>query len=238
MGDFDGHPFRGNQYTTGRFSDYDEARRNAGGVAKRSNMDVAIRATKEYGKLGFNVGYASKNDSDYARAEIVKPTDPEWTRGAKVSVGKPPYGAALRPGVVGPDGQVVRESLAEVKTRWEQEHGPTPRPGVPAPKYDVRGQVTNLGEMEQAARARKDSGPTPRPGVTVSRGDFKLPKKYEVDVLVNQYNKATAPNVLRTDHEYKRNQTLARATLSKLRRLGGYSADENGKLRVGRRIGK
>jgi hypothetical protein len=80
MGDFAGHPFRGNQYQSGRFTDYNEARTNAGIMSKVHNLDVAIRGVKEYGKKGFNISFASRNDSDYALAEIVKPGDPHWTK--------------------------------------------------------------------------------------------------------------------------------------------------------------
>ncbi len=41
--------------------------------------NMAIRATKEYGKLGYNVSSACINDSDYARAEIVPPGMPRTT---------------------------------------------------------------------------------------------------------------------------------------------------------------
>jgi hypothetical protein len=84
MGEKQGHPFRGNQFVTGsgsagRYDTYDDAARNARDVATRHNMDVAIRRTKEYGKTGFNVSYAAKQDSDYARAEIIKPGEPQST---------------------------------------------------------------------------------------------------------------------------------------------------------------
>ena len=56
-----------------QFIDYCEAAKAARAQANASSLDVAIRAVKERGKLGFNVEYASRNDSDYARAEIVTP---------------------------------------------------------------------------------------------------------------------------------------------------------------------
>lgn len=56
-----------------RFTDWHEAHRYAQDKADRSGLDVAIRRVKEYGRDGFNVSYASVNDSDYARAEIVQP---------------------------------------------------------------------------------------------------------------------------------------------------------------------
>ena len=59
-----------------RFIEWVDARQNAVLKAKRLNMDMAIRRVKEYGKDGFNVTIASRNDSDYARAEIVTPSDP------------------------------------------------------------------------------------------------------------------------------------------------------------------
>ena len=60
-----------------RFTDYLEAAAEARTRANASGLDIAIRATTEYGKRGFNVSYASRNDSDYARAEIVKPEEGE-----------------------------------------------------------------------------------------------------------------------------------------------------------------
>ena len=56
-----------------RFLDYADASREAHKLANESGLDVAIRKAKEFGKTGYNVGYASKNDSDYATAEIVRP---------------------------------------------------------------------------------------------------------------------------------------------------------------------
>ena len=56
-----------------RFTSYDEAYEAARQKANDANLDVAIRRVKEFGKWGYNVTYASKNDSDYALAEIVKP---------------------------------------------------------------------------------------------------------------------------------------------------------------------
>lgn len=52
---------------------YEEALAEARERASRSSLDVAIRRCKEFGRDGFNVGYASRNDSDYALAEIVTP---------------------------------------------------------------------------------------------------------------------------------------------------------------------
>ena len=56
-----------------RFITYETAYSAARDRANSSGLDVAIRKTKEYGRLGLNVSYASRNDSDYARAEIVNP---------------------------------------------------------------------------------------------------------------------------------------------------------------------
>lgn len=63
------------------FRDWSDAHRHAEEKANRLGLDVAIRATKEYGKKGFAVHLASRNDSDYALAEIVKPAaGKEWKR--------------------------------------------------------------------------------------------------------------------------------------------------------------
>jgi|ERR1019366_1318296 predicted Rossmann fold nucleotide-binding protein DprA/Smf involved in DNA uptake len=56
-----------------RYIDWKEAHKSAQEQANESGSDVAIRKTLEYGKTGYNVSYASRNDSDYALAEIVQP---------------------------------------------------------------------------------------------------------------------------------------------------------------------
>ncbi len=58
---------------TMRFNRYEDARAYAVWNSKDSGFDVAIRHVKEWGRDGFNVSYAAKNDSDYAKAEIVRP---------------------------------------------------------------------------------------------------------------------------------------------------------------------
>jgi hypothetical protein len=58
-----------------RFIDWEKARDYAVKLAKDLNLDVAIRGTKEFGRKGCSVSLASKNDSDYSTAEIVKPDD-------------------------------------------------------------------------------------------------------------------------------------------------------------------
>ena len=56
-----------------RFVTWKEAHAHATAKANRTGLDVAIRRVREFGRDGFNVSFASVNDSDYARAEIVKP---------------------------------------------------------------------------------------------------------------------------------------------------------------------
>lgn len=60
-----------------RFTDWKEAHTEAVKLANLCQHDVAIRSVKEYGKRGFNVSLASRNDSDYAMAEMVRPGDPQ-----------------------------------------------------------------------------------------------------------------------------------------------------------------
>jgi len=59
-----------------RFTDWKEAHRAAIDLADQVGLDVAIRRQREYGKDGFNLSLACKMDSDYARAEIVRPGTP------------------------------------------------------------------------------------------------------------------------------------------------------------------
>ena len=56
-----------------RFTDYRDAAKEARTLANATGHDVAIRAVREYGTPGYNVKFASPNDSDYALAEIVRP---------------------------------------------------------------------------------------------------------------------------------------------------------------------
>ena len=63
-----------------RFTNYHEAYEYARQKATRLNLDVVIRGVKEYGRMGYNVSGACKNDSDYARYEIVKPGMPREER--------------------------------------------------------------------------------------------------------------------------------------------------------------
>jgi hypothetical protein len=52
---------------------YNGALQHAEHMADTLRLDVAIRAVSEFGVRGFTVHLASRNDSDYARAEIVRP---------------------------------------------------------------------------------------------------------------------------------------------------------------------
>ena len=54
------------------FDDWKPARVEAEALAKRTGLDVAIRKVNEYGRTRFSVRFAAVQDSDYARAEIVK----------------------------------------------------------------------------------------------------------------------------------------------------------------------
>ena len=71
------------------FTDYQDAYDEAQQRAVRLGIDQAIRKVKWYGKVRFCVASASRNDSDYARAEIVTPTDPRVGRGKQRCKGRP-----------------------------------------------------------------------------------------------------------------------------------------------------
>ena len=58
-----------------RVTTWIEARTQALAQAHKLNLDIAIRRVREYGRDGFNVTVACKNDSDYMLAEVVRPTD-------------------------------------------------------------------------------------------------------------------------------------------------------------------
>ena len=58
------------------FTDWKEAHTFAVRYARQLHMDVALRKVRHYGKPLFAVTLASRNDSDYVMAEIVRPGDP------------------------------------------------------------------------------------------------------------------------------------------------------------------
>lgn len=55
------------------FCDWRLALTEAETWADRLGLDMTIRKVREYGRVKYAVGLASRNDSDYARAEIVRP---------------------------------------------------------------------------------------------------------------------------------------------------------------------
>ena len=59
------------------FTNYHDAARAARKQATGHGLDVAIRKIKSFGTTQYAVSFASVNDSDYARAEIVRPNEPE-----------------------------------------------------------------------------------------------------------------------------------------------------------------
>jgi hypothetical protein len=59
-----------------KLSEYAEAAAEARRYARQLNHDVALRKCQEYTSWGYSLSLASRNDSDYARAEIIRPADP------------------------------------------------------------------------------------------------------------------------------------------------------------------
>ena len=57
------------------FAEWKDARNYALKTTHESGLDMAIRRANKHDKPGFIVTYACRMDSDYARAEIVRPTD-------------------------------------------------------------------------------------------------------------------------------------------------------------------
>lgn len=55
------------------FDDYRQAFACAERKALESGTDMAIRRVREYGRVRYVVSFACIADSDYARAEIVRP---------------------------------------------------------------------------------------------------------------------------------------------------------------------
>ena len=64
----------------GEFNEWSDAHRVAIDLANQFNHDVAIRKVRWYGKTQYVVSLASRNDSDYAAAEIVTPNTPHTVR--------------------------------------------------------------------------------------------------------------------------------------------------------------
>ena len=64
----------------GFFTAYEDAAIEARKDATHYRMDVAIRSVCWYGRNGYVVGFASHNDSDYDRGEIVRPGTPDAAR--------------------------------------------------------------------------------------------------------------------------------------------------------------
>ena len=59
------------------FKNWNDAHDYAIQISTECQNDVAIRKVKEFGtNIRYNVGFASRNDSDYAMAEIVRPNTP------------------------------------------------------------------------------------------------------------------------------------------------------------------
>ena len=58
------------------YQTWEDAHKAALRLAKECNLDTRIRKASKYDVPGFTVGFACKNDSDYAMAEIVRPSDP------------------------------------------------------------------------------------------------------------------------------------------------------------------
>jgi hypothetical protein len=61
----------------GYHATWEKAHAAAARVARDLNLDVALRRVKVYGREQFSVHLASRMDSDYAWAEIVRPGDPK-----------------------------------------------------------------------------------------------------------------------------------------------------------------
>ena len=55
------------------FDSYHKARQAAEIAAHETCLDIAIRKVKEYGRVRYSISFAARNDSDYTRAEIVRP---------------------------------------------------------------------------------------------------------------------------------------------------------------------
>ncbi len=65
--------------TPRRYQEWKAAHTAAIELARQCNCDAGIWATKEFGKLGYNVGLLPKPENRYGRdaqAEVVKASDP------------------------------------------------------------------------------------------------------------------------------------------------------------------
>ena len=64
----------------GEFNDWADAHRYAIDLANQVNLDVAILKVRWDSRTFYSVSFASRNDSDYANAEIVTPNTPHTVR--------------------------------------------------------------------------------------------------------------------------------------------------------------
>ena len=54
-------------------TDWPAANKAAQKLANETGLNVALRRVKEFGRVRYNVSFASNDGSDLARAEIIKP---------------------------------------------------------------------------------------------------------------------------------------------------------------------
>ncbi len=153
----------GSKQKSERFTDWKQAHTRAQELANQTGQNVALRKVSEFGKAGFNVSLASGNDSDYDRAEIVRPMKSD-----KRTVAKTPQscgacgGPATWHGVVRkPGGQVENIYACNNDKRYlvNDYGGPLEeidwKPISPAAKglYPPEKSTGNTGSVEAAVRS-------------------------------------------------------------------------------------
>jgi hypothetical protein len=94
------------------------------------------------------------------------------------------------------------------------------------------GQVVTLSDRTYVNSIESDRGCYGQPMIEV----LVMSRGRDVGALCAQYNDATCPWTMRTDHAHHRCYQRARAIIGRLRRMGAiYHETESGRLMVGRR---
>jgi hypothetical protein len=155
MGDFDGHPFRGNQYSAGRGGELNAFIPRVLGIYKPEDEGRRVAIANRAAEIEDKQGWKAKDEAGIAT--LLRQAKDELPAPAKVT-----------PGTVNSRGQVERETLAEVKARMDRERGHAFPSNENPPTGDQRPAWDRPGARETG-------------GVRVSRGDYKGSAQHEKD---------------------------------------------------------
>jgi len=183
----------GDQPGREHFDSYHDAASAARARANQTGHDVAIRKASKYDRPGFIVRFASINDSDYARAEIVKPDQPK---------------ARLSRALMNPDPgartDLPRENFRRRRKQPREEPERTDLPRERFGRFDGLPSLDNGGLMLQWA-------PVPRRPWEVRDADGVL-KKFDTPEQAKRW--AAVPSKVRKEQrrraEFRKNPAVFR----------------------------